>query len=81
MELCKSRLRLRPIESFLRQGFPFPACMSSGGSNSSLSPLAVSLQTRFAAARMAHRFPEGLSEVSCSDYQVEVTDLFATQEV
>jgi hypothetical protein len=40
-EPCKSRLRLRPIVSLLRQGFPFPAACQCGGSNSSLSPLAV----------------------------------------
>ena len=79
-EPCKSRLRLRPKVSLLRQGFPFPAACQGGGSNSSLLPLAVSLQTQVRVCAGGASFLRDQARSVRNDDQVEVTGLFATQE-
>ena len=81
MELCKSRLRLCPMVSLLRQGFPSLLCVSSGGSNSSLSPLALACTdagSRLCRVRIVILRDQARSVRS--DDQVEVTGLFATQD-
>lgn len=56
MEFCKSRLRLSPMLSLLRQGFPHPAYVSSGGSNSSLHHWRISFADAGSRLReRAHR--------------------------
>ena len=82
VEPCKSRRRLRPIVSLLRQGFPFPAACQA----EEVTLLYRHWQLpvcgrRFAAARVAHRILRDQARSVHSDDQVEVTGLFATQTI
>ena len=64
MEVCKSRLRLCPIVSLLRQGFPFPAACQGVEVTLLYRHWQLPVQTQVRGCVGGASFPEGSSEVS-----------------